>query len=178
MFLILFLHFWYHAYTKGQRLPKMAKNGISKDQWNKFLSLKTKKCICQSGNLHYLTIKIFRCTCYTVYIFNVFFQNRICIFTVSYLGFGIWGVGVAVWISDLKEKKKKRKKGVFSTACLCLSYRKWMDRGYLSRRCTKIKIFIGKIKMRMTSTEYFECWKGIKLLHLKCCKLWRLSAAF
>ncbi|NXU62659.1 ELOV7 protein, partial [Horornis vulcanius] len=32
MFLVLFLHFWYHAYTKGQRLPKMARNGISKDQ--------------------------------------------------------------------------------------------------------------------------------------------------
>ncbi|OWK62565.1 Elongation of very long chain fatty acids protein 7, partial [Lonchura striata] len=31
MFLVLFLHFWYHAYTKGQRLPKMARNGISKD---------------------------------------------------------------------------------------------------------------------------------------------------
>ncbi|NXN18483.1 ELOV7 protein, partial [Indicator maculatus] len=32
VFLVLFLHFWYHAYTKGQRLPKMAKNGINKDQ--------------------------------------------------------------------------------------------------------------------------------------------------
>ncbi|XP_019373365.1 PREDICTED: elongation of very long chain fatty acids protein 7 isoform X1 [Gavialis gangeticus] len=34
IFLILFLHFWYHAYTKGQRLPKTLKNGIgkSKDQ--------------------------------------------------------------------------------------------------------------------------------------------------
>ncbi|NXW11438.1 ELOV7 protein, partial [Fregetta grallaria] len=32
VFLVLFLHFWYHAYTKGQRLPKMARNGISKDQ--------------------------------------------------------------------------------------------------------------------------------------------------
>ncbi|NWW49240.1 ELOV7 protein, partial [Pedionomus torquatus] len=32
MFLVLFLHFWYHAYTKGQRLPKMARNGINKDQ--------------------------------------------------------------------------------------------------------------------------------------------------
>ncbi|XP_062455349.1 elongation of very long chain fatty acids protein 7 isoform X2 [Rhea pennata] len=31
-FLVLFLHFWYHAYTKGQRLPKMTRNGISKDQ--------------------------------------------------------------------------------------------------------------------------------------------------
>ncbi|NWQ72260.1 ELOV7 protein, partial [Neopipo cinnamomea] len=32
MFLVLFLHFWYHAYTKGQRLPKMARNRIHKDQ--------------------------------------------------------------------------------------------------------------------------------------------------
>uniref|UniRef100_A0A8V0YPL1 Elongation of very long chain fatty acids protein n=1 Tax=Gallus gallus TaxID=9031 RepID=A0A8V0YPL1_CHICK len=32
MFLVLFLHFWYHAYTKGQRPPKMTRNGISKDQ--------------------------------------------------------------------------------------------------------------------------------------------------
>uniref|UniRef100_A0A8C9FNG2 Elongation of very long chain fatty acids protein n=1 Tax=Pavo cristatus TaxID=9049 RepID=A0A8C9FNG2_PAVCR len=32
MFLVLFLHFWYHAYTKGQRLPKMTRNGISKDE--------------------------------------------------------------------------------------------------------------------------------------------------
>ncbi|NXD24613.1 ELOV7 protein, partial [Spelaeornis formosus] len=32
IFLVLFLHFWYHAYTKGQRLPKMSRNGISKDQ--------------------------------------------------------------------------------------------------------------------------------------------------
>ncbi|KGL84271.1 Elongation of very long chain fatty acids protein 7 [Tinamus guttatus] len=32
LFLVLFLHFWYHAYTKGQRLPKMTRNGIRKDQ--------------------------------------------------------------------------------------------------------------------------------------------------
>ncbi|XP_019387661.1 PREDICTED: elongation of very long chain fatty acids protein 7 isoform X2 [Crocodylus porosus] len=32
IFLILFLHFWYHAYTKGQRLPKTLKNGISKSK--------------------------------------------------------------------------------------------------------------------------------------------------
>ncbi|NWQ88044.1 ELOV7 protein, partial [Burhinus bistriatus] len=32
MFLVLFLHFWYHAYTKGKRLPKLARDGISKDQ--------------------------------------------------------------------------------------------------------------------------------------------------
>uniref|UniRef100_A0A8C0IL69 Elongation of very long chain fatty acids protein n=1 Tax=Chelonoidis abingdonii TaxID=106734 RepID=A0A8C0IL69_CHEAB len=32
MFLILFLHFWYHAYTRGQRPPKTMKNGISKSK--------------------------------------------------------------------------------------------------------------------------------------------------
>ncbi|KAJ6669883.1 hypothetical protein lerEdw1_000432 [Lerista edwardsae] len=32
LFLILFLHFWYNAYTKGQRLPKTVKNGISKNK--------------------------------------------------------------------------------------------------------------------------------------------------
>ncbi|XP_071658265.1 very long chain fatty acid elongase 7 isoform X1 [Patagioenas fasciata] len=32
MFLVLFLHFWYHAYTKGKRLPKVARNGVKKDQ--------------------------------------------------------------------------------------------------------------------------------------------------
>lgn len=106
MFLVLFLHFWYHAYTKGQRLPKMARNGISKDQWNKLLSLKSKKSTCQRGNLHYLTIKRFRCAHYMVYILYVFFQNRICIFTVSYLGFRRWERGrtVDIW---LKKKKKK-----------------------------------------------------------------------
>lgn len=106
MFLVLFLHFWYHAYTKGQRLPKMARNGISKDQWNKFVSLKPKKCICQRGNLHYLTIKMFRCAHYMVYILYVFFLNRICIFTVSYLGFRTWERGRTV---DLWFKKKKRR---------------------------------------------------------------------
>nr|XP_024642721.1 elongation of very long chain fatty acids protein 7 [Macaca nemestrina] len=30
MFLLLFLHFWYRAYTKGQRLPKTVKNGTCK----------------------------------------------------------------------------------------------------------------------------------------------------
>lgn len=30
IFLLLFLHFWYCAYTKGQRLPKSAKNEICK----------------------------------------------------------------------------------------------------------------------------------------------------
>ncbi|XP_069483430.1 very long chain fatty acid elongase 7 isoform X2 [Ambystoma mexicanum] len=30
IFLVLFLNFWYHAYTKGQRLPKPISNGISK----------------------------------------------------------------------------------------------------------------------------------------------------
>ncbi|XP_060617510.1 very long chain fatty acid elongase 7 [Anolis sagrei] len=29
LFLILFLHFWYHAYTKGQRPPKHLTNGVS-----------------------------------------------------------------------------------------------------------------------------------------------------
>lgn len=43
MFLVLFLHFWYHAYTKGQRPPKMTRNGISKDQWKKKNLLPTKK---------------------------------------------------------------------------------------------------------------------------------------
>lgn len=32
IFLLLFLHFWYRAYTKGQRLPKTMKNGICKDK--------------------------------------------------------------------------------------------------------------------------------------------------
>ncbi|KPP73670.1 elongation of very long chain fatty acids protein 7-like [Scleropages formosus] len=27
VFLVLFLHFWYHAYTKGKRLPKLLQNG-------------------------------------------------------------------------------------------------------------------------------------------------------
>lgn len=140
MFLVLFLHFWYHAYTKGQRLPKMARNGISKDQWNKLLSLKSKKSTCQRGNLHYLTIKRFRCAHYMVYILYVFFQNRICIFTVSYLGFRRWERGRTV---DIWLKKKGR----------------W----YLSRKCIKIKI-IGKTKMCMTSTEYFEhTLRGIKM---------------
>lgn len=43
MFLVLFLHFWYHAYTKGQRLPKMTRNGISKDQWKKNSCLQKKR---------------------------------------------------------------------------------------------------------------------------------------
>ncbi|XP_036265591.1 elongation of very long chain fatty acids protein 7 isoform X3 [Pipistrellus kuhlii] len=32
IFLLLFLHFWYRAYTKGQRLPKTVKNGICKNK--------------------------------------------------------------------------------------------------------------------------------------------------
>lgn len=32
VFLILFLNFWYHAYTKGQRLPKSMKNGLCKEK--------------------------------------------------------------------------------------------------------------------------------------------------
>uniref|UniRef100_A0A8D1LEK2 Elongation of very long chain fatty acids protein n=2 Tax=Sus scrofa TaxID=9823 RepID=A0A8D1LEK2_PIG len=32
IFLLLFLHFWYCAYTKGQRLPKAVKNGIGKNK--------------------------------------------------------------------------------------------------------------------------------------------------
>ncbi|XP_045141318.1 elongation of very long chain fatty acids protein 7 isoform X2 [Echinops telfairi] len=32
IFLVLFLHFWYRAYTKGQRLPKTVKNGIHKNK--------------------------------------------------------------------------------------------------------------------------------------------------
>ncbi|ETE60907.1 Elongation of very long chain fatty acids protein 7, partial [Ophiophagus hannah] len=32
LFLILFLHFWYNAYTKGQRLPKHLQNGISRNK--------------------------------------------------------------------------------------------------------------------------------------------------
>ncbi|XP_020043292.1 very long chain fatty acid elongase 7 isoform X1 [Castor canadensis] len=32
IFLLLFLHFWYRAYTKGQRLPKTIKNGNSKSK--------------------------------------------------------------------------------------------------------------------------------------------------
>ncbi|XP_015268470.1 PREDICTED: elongation of very long chain fatty acids protein 7 [Gekko japonicus] len=32
VFLILFLHFWYHAYTKGKRPPKCIKNGIGKNK--------------------------------------------------------------------------------------------------------------------------------------------------
>ncbi|MBN3291198.1 ELOV7 protein, partial [Polypterus senegalus] len=28
-FLVLFLNFWYHAYTKGNRLPKTLKNGVN-----------------------------------------------------------------------------------------------------------------------------------------------------
>lgn len=27
IFLVLFLHFYYHAYTKGKRLPKVLQNG-------------------------------------------------------------------------------------------------------------------------------------------------------
>uniref|UniRef100_A0A2I3GWW1 Elongation of very long chain fatty acids protein n=1 Tax=Nomascus leucogenys TaxID=61853 RepID=A0A2I3GWW1_NOMLE len=34
MFLLLFLHFWYRAYTKGQRLPKTVKNGTCKNKDN------------------------------------------------------------------------------------------------------------------------------------------------
>eukprot|EP00069_Balaena_mysticetus_P018471 bmy_11405T0 len=32
IFLLLFLHFWYRAYTKGQRLPKTVKNGVCKNK--------------------------------------------------------------------------------------------------------------------------------------------------
>lgn len=32
IFLLLFLHFWYRAYTKGQRLPKTVKNGVYKSK--------------------------------------------------------------------------------------------------------------------------------------------------
>ncbi|XP_037654655.1 elongation of very long chain fatty acids protein 7 isoform X1 [Choloepus didactylus] len=32
IFLLLFLHFWYRAYTKGQRLPKTMKNGVCKSK--------------------------------------------------------------------------------------------------------------------------------------------------
>lgn len=32
IFLLLFLHFWYRAYTKGQRLPKTIKNGNYKNK--------------------------------------------------------------------------------------------------------------------------------------------------
>ncbi|XP_036757632.2 elongation of very long chain fatty acids protein 7 isoform X1 [Manis pentadactyla] len=32
IFLLLFLHFWYRAYIKGQRLPKTVKNGICKSK--------------------------------------------------------------------------------------------------------------------------------------------------
>ncbi|XP_048224524.1 elongation of very long chain fatty acids protein 7 [Perognathus longimembris pacificus] len=32
IFLLLFLHFWYRAYTKGQRLPKTIKNGNCKNK--------------------------------------------------------------------------------------------------------------------------------------------------
>lgn len=32
IFLLLFLNFWYHAYTKGQRLPKAVKNGLNKNK--------------------------------------------------------------------------------------------------------------------------------------------------
>lgn len=32
VFLILFLNFWYHAYSKGQRLPKSMTNGLSKEK--------------------------------------------------------------------------------------------------------------------------------------------------
>lgn len=32
IFLLLFLHFWYRAYTKGQRLPKTVKHGICKNK--------------------------------------------------------------------------------------------------------------------------------------------------
>ncbi|XP_044513659.1 elongation of very long chain fatty acids protein 7 [Gracilinanus agilis] len=34
IFLFLFAHFWYRAYTKGQRLPKTVKNGICKSKDN------------------------------------------------------------------------------------------------------------------------------------------------
>ncbi|XP_017921247.1 PREDICTED: elongation of very long chain fatty acids protein 7 [Capra hircus] len=32
IFLVLFLHFWYRAYTQGQRLPKTVKHGICKNK--------------------------------------------------------------------------------------------------------------------------------------------------
>ncbi|XP_078531256.1 very long chain fatty acid elongase 7 [Lissotriton helveticus] len=32
VFLVLFLNFWYHAYTKGKRLPKIMKNGLCKEK--------------------------------------------------------------------------------------------------------------------------------------------------
>ncbi|KAJ1209776.1 hypothetical protein NDU88_005149 [Pleurodeles waltl] len=34
VFLVLFLNFWFHAYTKGQRLPKSTKNGLRKEKDN------------------------------------------------------------------------------------------------------------------------------------------------
>ncbi|XP_072461668.1 very long chain fatty acid elongase 7 [Notamacropus eugenii] len=34
IFLLLFSHFWYRAYTKGQRLPKTVKNGVCKSKKN------------------------------------------------------------------------------------------------------------------------------------------------
>lgn len=114
VFLVLFLHFWYHAYTKGQRLPKMAKNGISKDQWkiHTSLGLETRVYVkmetCTTWQSRYLGARTTWC------IFCMFSSKiEFVFFTISYLGFRISGVGgsnMDLWFKRKGVKKKKKRK--------------------------------------------------------------------
>lgn len=85
LFLILFMHFWYHAYTRGKRPPKTLQNGITrnKTEW-KILPQNMIECFD-------LTIKMHRCTAHTCFICGFPKQNKKpCIFTINYLGYNLY----------------------------------------------------------------------------------------